>query len=454
MADPGEVPARDGPLTWGQQDIWRAVVAAAPQERYLNIARVFAAPKRPVSVERAALALERLVARHESLRTRLTGPRDAPLQRVWPSACPPYEVVESGPTEPGPVESMAVGSGELGSGTVRSVRAEEVSPVPAGEVSSVLAERLAAEPFAYWEEWPLRVAFVVAGGYVRHIVLVLCHLAADGHAAELVVKDFRLLLIRDSLPPLRSAPPRELAAWEHSPEGRRVSGEAIGFWLEEYARMDPVPPSSHVPGEPRFVETTMRSPALAAAAQEVAARNRVSSSTVLLAGAMRVAGGLTGQRFCGMRVIVNNRFAAGRRDVVSTVSQEALVVLDLRTESFDALVRQAWGTALRAYRQAQYDPYAMEEAVSRVGPGIRSFGCFNDQRLVQEDGQVAVLEGKTEVARTDAMDRNICDFRLHVGGEPGRMEVSCYADTALLPPPGIEQYLLDLEALIVEAART
>ncbi|MDX3111582.1 hypothetical protein, partial [Nonomuraea angiospora] len=313
---------------------------------------------------------------------------------------------------------------------------------------------LAAEPFAYWEEWPLRVAFVVAGGYVRHIVLVLCHLAADGHAAELVVKDFRLLLLRDSLPPLRSATPRELAAWQHSPEGRRVSGEAIGFWLEEYARMDPVPPSSHVPGEPRFVEATMRSPALAAAAQAVAARNRVSSSTVLLAGAMRLAGGLTGQRFCGMRVIVNNRFAAARRDVVSTISQEALVVLDLRTESFDALVRQAWGTALRAYRQAQYDPYAMEEAVTRAGPGIRSFGCFNDQRLVQEDGQVTALEGKTEVARTDAMDRNICDFRLHVGGEPGRMEISCYADTALLPPPGIEQYLLDLEGLIVEAART
>ncbi|MFF4615499.1 condensation domain-containing protein [Nonomuraea jabiensis] len=442
MADPGAPVGRDGPLTWGQQDIWRAVLAAAPQERYLNIARVFAAPKRPVTVERAALALERLVARHESLRTRLTGPRDAPLQRVWPAACPPYEVVEAEPAGSEPVGSGPVESGPVGSVAVGSALAEEVG------------ERLAAEPFAYWEEWPLRVAFVVAGGYVRHIVLVLCHLAADGHAAELVVKDFRLLLLRDSLPPLRSATPRELAAWQHSPEGRRVSGEAIGFWLEEYARMDPVPPSSHVPGEPRFVEATMRSPALAAATQEVAARNRVSSSTVLLAGAIRLAGRLTGQRFCGMRVIVNNRFAAGRRDVVSTISQEALVVLDLRTESFDALVRQAWGTALQAYRQAQYDPYAMEEAVTRVGPGIRSFGCFNDQRLVQEDGHVAAPEGKTEVAGTDAMDRNICDFRLHVGGEPGRMEVSCYADTALLPPPGIEQYLLDLEGLIVEAART
>ncbi|MEQ4721520.1 hypothetical protein [Nonomuraea sp. B19D2] len=420
MGEACDVPLT-APLTWGQQDIWRAVVAAAPQERYLNIARSFAAPKRrPITVERAAQALERLVARHESLRTRLSGPREAPLQQVWPVARPPYEVVPAAIS--GPVEEVC--------------------------------ERLAAEPFAYWEEWPLRVAFVLAGGHVRHIALVLCHLAADGHAADLVVKDFRLLLLRDSLPPPDSATPRELAAWQCSDAGRRVSEETISSWLDEHARMDPVPPSPHVPGEPRFLEATLRSPALAAAAQAVAARNRVSSSTVLLAGAMRVAGGLTGQRFCGMRVIVNNRFAAGRRDVVATISQEALVVLDLGTASFDALVRQAWGTALRAYRQAQYDPYAMEEAVAGLGPGIRSFGCFNDQRLVQEDGaSPGAAEGKTEVVWTDAMDRNICDFRLHVGGEPGRMEVSCYADTALLPPSGIEQYLLDLEGLIVAAAR-
>ncbi|QFY08862.1 non-ribosomal peptide synthetase condensation domain protein [Nonomuraea phyllanthi] len=434
--------ASAGPLTWGQQDIWRAVVAAAPQERYLTIVRSFAAPRRrPVTVERAALALERLVARHESLRTRLTGPRDAPLQQVSAVVRPLYEVVAE------PVEEVC--------------------------------ERLAAEPFAYWDEWPLRVAFVVDGGYVRHIVLVLCHLAADGHAAELLVKDFRLLLLRDTLPPSDGATPRELAAWQHSDAGRRVSEAAIAWWLEEYARMDPVPPYAHTPEEPRFLEATLRSPGLAAATRAVAARNRVSSSTVLLAAAMRLAGGLTGQRHCGMRVIVNNRFAAGRRDAVATISQEALVVLDLDAPSFDALVRQAWGRAMRAYRQAQYDPYAMEAAVTGAGPGIRSFGCFNDQRLAQEDGAAGAStepaarrngapgekiemaaartdgtgEGKTEVAWTDAMDRNICDFRLHVGGEPGGMEVSCYADTALLPPSGIERYLLDLEGLILEAAR-
>ncbi|GAA3174639.1 condensation domain-containing protein [Nonomuraea roseoviolacea] len=413
----------EAPLTWGQQDIWRAVLAAAPQEHYLNIARVFPGPRRPVTVERAGRALDALVARHESLRTRLTGPREAPLQLLWPAARPHVEITS--------------------------------------EPAHVVRDRLAAEPFRYADEWPLRVAFVVDGEHVRDVVLVLCHLAADGHAADLVVRDFRLLLIRDALPPVTAATPRELAAWQRSEEGTRVSGRAVAFWLEEHARMDPVPDAALVPETPRFVEATMSSTALAAAAQAMAARHRVSSSTVLLAAAMRLAGGLTGQRHCGMRVIVNNRFAADRRDVVSTISQEGLVVLDLDTPSFGDLVRQGWSAAMRAYRQAWFDPYAMEEAVSAAGPGIRSFGCFNDQRLVQRDEPGAASPDeralraaaeRTEVARTDAMDRNICDFRLHLGGEPGRMEVSLYADTALLGPAGIERYLRDLETLVVDAA--
>ena len=222
--------------------------------------------------------------------------------------------------------------------------------------------------------------------------------------------------------------------------------------------MDPVA-LSDVPRRPRFWEATMTSAAIAAAAQAVAARERVSSSTVLLTAAIRLAGRLTGQRFCGMRVIVNNRFAAERRDVVSTISQEGLVLLDLRTPDFGELVRQGWQVAVRAYRQAQFDPYAMEEAVSAMGPGIRSFGCFNDQRLVQRDGATGLDEqavrasmDRTELAWTDTMDRNICDFRLHIGGEAGRMEVSLYADTGLLAPPGIERFLYDMESMLVEAA--
>ncbi|SEH02910.1 Condensation domain-containing protein [Nonomuraea solani] len=410
----------ESPLTWGQQDIWRAVVAARPEEHYLNIGRIFAAPKRPVTVERAVNALDRLVARHEALRTRLSGPRDHPRQRISPIARPYVEVTD--------------------------------------EPAQVVCDRLSARPFDYWEEWPLRVAFLVDGDRVRHVVLVLCHLAADGHAAELLVKDFRLLLLRDSLPPVASAAPREIAAWQRSEEGRRVSEEALSFWRSEYRRMDPVI-LSDAPRHPRFWEATLTSVAIAAAAQAVAARARVSSSTVLLTAAIRLAGRLTGQRFCGMRVIVNNRFAADRRDVVSTISQEGLVLLDLRTPDFGELARQGWRVAMKAYRQAQFDPYAMEEAVSGMGTGIRSFGCFNDQRLVQRDEAarpderaVRASMERTELAWTDTMDRNICDFRLHVGGEPGRMEVSLYADTALLAPPAIERFLFDLESTLVEAA--
>lgn len=396
----------DAPLTWGQQDIWRAVEGARPQEQYLNIARVFDAPKRPVTVDRALLAIGRLVARHEALRTRMG--HDL-RQVVHESADPPIELV----TEP----------------------------------AQQAADRLAATSFRYFEEWPIKVALTVDGGYVRQFAIVLCHLAADGHAADLIVRDLRLLLIRDALPAATSVTPRELAAWQHSEEGRRVCGAALDFWLSEYRRMDPIGPLGGPAGEPRFREATMRSTALAVASQAVAARDGVSSSTVLLAAAVRLAGGLTGQRHCGMRVIVNNRHTLP--DVVSTVSQEALVVLDLKDPD---PYRHAWSAAVRAYRQARYDPYAMEAMVAPMGPEIRSFGCFNDQRLVHRDAPLDVPAQPTELAWTDVMDRNVCDFRLHIGGEPDRMEVSLYADTALLAPPGIEAYLLGLESLLVEEA--
>ncbi|MFD9939251.1 condensation domain-containing protein [Nonomuraea sp. NPDC059023] len=405
----------EAPLTWGQQDVWRAVVAAAPQEQYLNLARLFV-PQRPVTPERAHRALDRLITRHEALRTRLTGPRTAPRQALAESAEPQVEVVE-------------------------------------GERPHRVSERLSAAPFDYGNEWPLRVAFLVADGYVRQVVLVLCPLAVDGPAADLVVRDFRALLGRGELPPHQADRPRDLAAWQVSGDGRGHSDEVIAWWLEQYARIDPFELTA-TPRRPRYMEATMSSPALAAAVRTVAARRRVSSSTALLTGAVSLAGRLTGQRTCGMRVTVDNRSGGGRRDVVSTIAQEGLVVLDLGTPDFGELLARGRQAVSRADRRAEYNPYAMEEALAGR---VRTFGRFDDRRPVRHDQapeldarQIRLAMDKTDLAWTDAMDRNICDFHLRVAGEPDRTEVSLYADTGMLSPLAIEAYLLDLERLFVE----
>ncbi|MFI6501186.1 hypothetical protein [Nonomuraea typhae] len=407
----------EAPLTWGQQDVWRAVLAAEPQEQYLNLARVFPGPKRPVTVMQARLALDRLVARHEALRTRLTGPREAPRQFIAETASPYLEIVK-------------------------------------GERAHRVSERLSAMPFDYWREWPLRAAFVVGDGFVRQVVVVLCPLAADGPGADLVARDFRLLLSRGELPPLQADRPRDLAAWQSSADGRGHSDETVAWWLAEYARIDPFELTAS-PHRPRYVEATMTSTALAAAVRTVAARRRVASSAALLTGAVSLVGRLTGQRTCGMRAIIDNRFTGGRRDVVSTLAQEGLVVLEPGTPDFGALAHQGAQALLRACRRAEYNPYALEEALA--GSRARSFGRFHDGRTIRRDPppeldapQIRRAMDKTDLAWTDAMDRNISDFRLHISGEPDRMDVSLRADTGLLSPLAIEAYLLDLERLFVE----
>ncbi|MBP2325822.1 hypothetical protein JOF56_006207 [Kibdelosporangium banguiense] len=405
--------ARSAPLTWGQRDIWRAIEAARPQDGYLNFGHVLPAPRRsgPVTLARAADALGKLVERHEALRTRISGDR---------------QQVES--------------SGQLDV-TVTECAVDEVSVAAEQELN-----RMSAPAFHYAEQWPLRAGFVVTDGVVQRIVLVFCHMAVDGHGAEIVLKDLRLLLLRGTLPQASAAKPADLAAHQNSADGRKMTRDAVTYWTEQYGRITPASLPTAPVRQPRYVQASLYTKAAAAAAHVIADRDRVSSSTVFLTAVMKQAAELTGQRVLGMRMIVSNRFSHGRRDVVSTISQEGLVVLDLGSPDFDGLVRQAWQAALRGYRFAQFDPDEMHRVTSALP--VASFGCFNDQRLVQRAEPLPPDDSSSTVQWTSTMDRNICDFRVHVGDG----ELSLAADTALLSPGGIEGYLRDVESLLVKAA--
>lgn len=403
------------PLTWGQRGLWLAILAARGEEQYLSVERVLMPPTRsgPVTVRRALDALGVLMGRHEALRTRLTGPDEEPRQLVAGEGSLPVSVVESDP-------------------------------------------ELAQTTFGYFDEWPVRVALVTEDDRVVRIVLVFSHLAVDGHGADIVLRDLRLILARGHAPELTAAQPVDIAAQETSPEGRRIAARALDFWAAEHARLDPVTFAA-TPEPLRYREGVLHSSALEAAAGAIAARLKVSSSTVLLAATTALAGTLSGQRVCGIRPIVGNRFAADRRDVVATVSQEGLVVLDLGVPTFDDLVADCWRTALRAYRHAQYPADDRNAVVDAAGGDALSFGCFNDQRLIQRDDPLtkppdrAALAAST-FAWTGGMNRNICPFRVHVGGDAGILEVSLYADTALVPARDIEAYLRGFETLLVDAA--
>jgi hypothetical protein len=421
-----------GPLTWGQRAIWHAIGRTVPNDHYFNLDRVVDLGPRTVPVDAALAALAALVARHEALRTRL-GLVDGALGQVL--------------ADGGTLDVHVVGGGADPAAAATRVR-----------------DLLAGTAFDYPAEWPLRAALVTTGGEVSHLVLVLCHLATDGHGAEVLARDLRLLVRRGTRglrPP--ETTPLDLAAEQHSPEGRRRGTAALAYWAEQFARIPatmfaaPVAPAR----TPRHWTGRIVSTALRGAVDALAAQHGVSGSTVLLTAAGALAAAAGGHRTTAVMPIVGNRFTTGHRDLVSTLSQDGLFVLDVDRPTFNALLRPGWQAALRGYRAAAYDPTGWDTmlaaAAAARGVEVHPYACFNDMRLVEGRPVQAVTELRarqrdTRVDFPATQDRVACRYCLHVTAEGQALVVTLTADTAYLPPAAIEGQLRAIEELLVRAA--
>ncbi|GHF87672.1 condensation domain-containing protein [Streptomyces sp. NRRL_ISP-5395] len=458
------------PLTWGQRAIWHAIRRTAPNDHYFNIGRVLplADRGRPATVAATLDALARLVERHEALRTRLV-----------PAAA-----------DGGPSQWLA----DTGSLPVTIAPATGL-PEAAAEAETLL-DRLSGTRFDYPAEWPLRAALVTVGDRVTHAVLVLCHLAADGHAAEVLVRDLRLLVRRGSAGRPPATTPLDLARGQHAEAGRRRGAAALAHWEAGFRAAPPTmfPEPCAEPRSPRFWTGRIVSPALARAVAAVAAAHRVSGSTVLLTASAALVAAGEGHRTAAVMPIVGNRAAEALRDLVSTLSQDGLFVLDLAaaerntedrhgdrdgdgdgaeegTEAarFTDLLPAAHRAALRAYRAAVYDPVEWDALGERLrteyGREVHPYCCFNDMRLIERP----VPEGPRPTARVLAeeltaarrrtafgfpatQDRVACRYCLHITEEGDALAVSLTADTAYLPPEAIRAHLYAMEELIVTSA--
>ncbi|MGW0480773.1 condensation domain-containing protein [Nonomuraea sp. NPDC003214] len=406
------------PLTWGQRAIWEAVERTAPDDHYFNFGRVLKVPGTRTVAE-VTVALTALVERHGSLRTLLADPVG---QRLEATGRIPVEVTT-------------------------------------GDPDKVMAE-LAATRFDYHAEWPLRVALVLDGDTVTHVVLVFCHLATDGLGSEVALRDLRTLLLRGRVSGPPAPRPLDLAHWQAGPQGRQVADAAAAHWAGEHARMPDTMfagPSGD-PADPPIRRALLRSPALQLATRAVALANRTSTSTVLLAATATLAGRFSGSGRCAMLPIVGNRFRRDTLGIVSTLSQEGLFTLDVDGD-FPDVLRAAAPAAMRAYRSAYHDPADRARIVrdesARRGTAVHPNCCFNDMRFA-DPGPAACTPADLDAALPAtalewqmSQDKLNCRFCVHVTTEG----VSLTADTRHLSSAAIERYLLALEDLLVEAAR-
>ena len=435
----------DAPLTWGQRAIWHAIGRTAPNDHYFNIGRVLPLADRgaPVDLPRLAGALTALLVRHEALRTRIAAGADGePRQRLYAE------------------------------GTVEVHVHDEPDPDGSGAAAESLLSSLTSRRFDYAREWPVRFGVVRHEGRITHVVLALCHLATDGHGAEVLIRDLRLLARRGSAGPACAETPLDLARHQASPAGRRSGVAALAHWEKGLRQAPPTmfPTPVAAPRTPRFWTGRLVSAALPRAVEALAAAHRVSGSTVLLTASAALVAADQGHSVAAVMPIAGNRAAQDHRTLVSTLSQDALFVLRMDEvpgpdADFTDLLAGAWPAALAGYRAASYDPAAWDALVDRVaqqrGTEVHPYCCFNDMRLAERPAtprtaphadELAALRRRSVLDFPATQDRVACRYCLHVSGDDSALTVTLTADTAFLPPAAIHAHLRAIEEVVVSSS--
>ncbi|MFV2019630.1 condensation domain-containing protein [Micromonospora sp. LOL_023] len=432
-----ETSARSAPITWGQRALWLAIRRHGAGQVMFTLKRWVAVPRRvQADPERVLPAISALMARHASLRTRLELADDSPAQLVADAGEVPVLLV---PDESGD---------------------------PAG-TARLVADRLAAEPFAHDKDWPQRFAVVTRDGSAYQVVVVFSHTTVDFRAAELVLRDLRLLLARGGIDTPAGLQSADIAELEQVERHRRRSARAAAYWVEATRRLsrDTRLPMRD-PLTPRFRRGLLVSAAADTAVPLIAGRYAATSSTVLLAAAAATVGEWSGNDVVGMHTMVNNRVLDGYPAAIAKLNQLALVPVDLTgAEAMAQLLPRVWQAAMDGYRHAYYDPQELSDAFSAVGlpyaTGVSPHCYFNDIRLSTDsdllgrevdERVVRAAAARTTFALAERFERFTWRMRIEIVDQPAGLGLALTADTTYFSLDAIEAFLRALEARLVDAA--
>ncbi|WP_330334911.1 condensation domain-containing protein [Streptomyces sp. NBC_00536] len=330
---------RRGPVTMGQANMIRCILRDDPA--HINIHDVWPVPA-GTGLDPVLDALRALVVRHEALRT------------TFPAAA----------HDGAPGEQVVAADGEF---TVTVLDHEELPPEPAHYAES-LAKAARAGRYALDRDFPLRISLVAVHGTPVFVALVSSHAVADGSALGVLREEWLTLLAGGTLPPLTAFTPLDLAAEEATPAGLRKSEASLRYW-EEILRTGPQAMFAEPRAtgtEARMAQLTLRSARGARALARVVERTGGLPSTVLLTAWCALIAHRAGQRTCVVAAPTSNRFLPRLARSVNTVSQDALLSLDVDVPSFDALLSKAWGAALNAYRHSRFDSVRLWDMIGRV----------------------------------------------------------------------------------------
>jgi hypothetical protein len=421
------------PLTWAQQLLLYDSRWMGDEDHYFNIGFVVECSRRP-TVDEATSIVRTVIERHEALRTRL---------RIDPDT---QDLPQRGEIP------MWIVAAEADDDTAARVLAE-----------------LRAHSFRPGDELPTRLALITEAGAVREIVVVLSHVFVDGYGGYLVVNELKALLsgAAASALPRVTQQPLDQAAFECSPAGQRRSAHTIAHWRQTLATA-PVtmfPEPAVAPSTPdRFRRVMMRSEALAACLHRIALDNNTTTSIVLMALNAVVLGLVAGHDTVVVKLALGNRGYPELRHAVGITLGNSVMASDVRTGTFEDLIKRTNRAALAANMRARCDPAALDVMLAELGAergapiDLSSF--FNDFRWdTAPEARAALLtqpflarmRAHTTVEGVGEWDRQNARFFYHTGVSPTEMTFNLMTDTAVVPAARAEQCLKGMEELAVAA---
>jgi hypothetical protein len=430
--------AADGPLTLGQLNIleW---LSRTPDHFLATVCTELEVPD-GVRVDDVAEAIAVLLGRHEALRT--TYPHDEhPRQQVAAAGVLMLEVCALGDGRWGPRDRPAVAEA-----LIRWLR-ESPNTAPL----------------------PTRVAVATAADAERVIACAAAfsHMAVDFQAMGILKHEFAEMIHDHSA--RRIGEPRhqplDQAELEATPAARRHAEAALQYMLAQIQRMPQclyATPHTDPTGESIVVE--LSSAAAAIAVQRVAARTRVSRSSVVLAAICAVLARRTGYPELVFPLLSGNRFERHLRNYVGCLAQGAIITIEVAGKTFDTLVKHTWMSVIKASHFAGYDAVKRAEAAKQIeherGLNFSYEPLFNGLVADPPSGagveyhpeQVTAALQQTEL-RCRPAPRNESPIRFTLNQIDGPLRLNLWnSDTGLVPRAELESLLLAVERLLVAAA--
>lgn len=427
--------AGEGELAFGQLGLWQSIAGSGASRTVAYVAE--ADPG--TTVDAVADMLGFMVGRHESLRTTLV---------LRPDRRPPRQRVSA----TGEVPLLVVAAGED----------------DAAEVAEALSAHWQVVPFAYETEWPVRLAAIMAGGAVTHVVTVILHTSIDAFGLSALAADIGARDPATGAPagPVTALPPLAQAAREASAAGRKQNERSLAY-QERVLRAAPARlfGEPRYGDEPRYEMLRYRSPAISMAIHAVAARERVDDSPALLAAFLVASARVAGVNPLLTLVTVSNRFRPGYADSVCALIKVVPFLLDIADLTVGQAVVRASGRALNAYKNAYYDAYEQDEVIERVererGESIDLACYYNDRR--QRDRVHAGVAPPTAPAIRAALADSELSWRhgvrvprtkLHLclDDPPGAVELELSADARYFSRDDMAALAWEIEEVAVQAA--